>query len=291
MILCHIAGDTAALGVNFTVLVEPHVLCGEVNFYVSTGEIIFSVSFKIIRVAPGVLLQIDRFPCHMASGFNIFPDLLRLILFKDRIAVVIAGSFDRDLTSERGVKLPFYIARVIFCREFFHKGLDLLVAQLCFSVPDLHEQVADLHEIIFFLLLAESIGEPGSGVLIHSLHLLDKTGVVSVDLRFYAKFPWEFKTSVKAFLRVQCLSDAVPDKILQLLISDLIALDLLFDSQSVRLAVIVKTGILRGVSCHLKGIRPDLLRKHFRVFLRPRVDLALISVKYAAEHVFIVLLF
>ena len=90
---------------------------------------------------------------------------------------------------------------------------------------------------------------------------------------------------MEVFIRVQCLSDAFPDKILKLRVRDLIALDLILYRKRVSLAVIVQAGVFRGVSCHLQGVRSHLLFENFRVFLRPRVYLAFIPVKYTAEHI------
>ena len=82
MVLGHIAGNTVAVHIYFSVPVIPDVLRREVHFDIGSVHVVIAVPAEIIGISPGILLQIDRLSHHMASGFDILADLFDLVFHK-----------------------------------------------------------------------------------------------------------------------------------------------------------------------------------------------------------------
>ena len=144
MIFSNITGNTVTLRIYFSVLVVPHVLRREIHLNISAGQIVDAFSCQIIRISPGVLLKVNRFPCNVFAGLDVLPDLLRFIFLQDRISVIIARGLDRDLSRKRGLESPLEIAGIVLGSQLLSKCLYFVIADLCFPVNDLQKFVIDV---------------------------------------------------------------------------------------------------------------------------------------------------
>ena len=281
VVLGHIPRYAVRFHIQFAVLVIPDMLRRQVHLYIGAGQVVLAASLEVIRVAPGVGLQIDRLALYVLSGFNVLPQLLDLVVNKDRIAVVVKLSIDRNLPRQRGLKRPLAIPGAVLRIQFIDEGRDLFIAERRFPVLEVHE-LCQREKVHFHRLIAEFIRDSGALIGVDGLHPTVQFRIVSVHRGFFAEFPREFVASLQSLVFLQRLMNAFSDKILQVLIADLIPLHFRLYLHAVLFLIIVKDRVFRPVPGNFQIVGLHPLSEGVRL-LRLLLDHRFISVKYALQ--------
>ena len=279
-----VAADDGCLHEYFTVLIEPQILGGQIDFHIGACQIILAVPSQIIGVAPGVLFIIDRFSADFLSGQDILLQSVDLLLLNDGIAVFIISGREMDLVPVMIDEGPLPVSGIIPVLQALYEFRDLIIVQVRLTALQVEPgpYCIKAQDLRFF---TEFVVHPGAAVLIDRFGLRDQVRVVFGHRRLFIDLFRERQFLLEIVVRrVLDLIQAVFHPGLQVSVFKFVAVDLVHDHASAFLFTVVYIGVLTGESGRCQGRSAYLVLKSILVIVPQDIRTDLIADRNAVEN-------